>query len=162
MTDLFEGTWKFDHSDTRSLAYDRATATYGPDPVEDETVVLRTADGIQHCEVRYGVEPTVILGYSSSNESTDWTPYVVLGIEGDAKTPTDQLRSDRYRVGESLCHLRIVSADERTSYRVVRSLSGAAQYVLCRWLSDDLASYTSTIMAPDGVVTGRKIFRRQS
>ncbi len=124
MVNAFDGAWKFDHADPSSRVYDRSSNTYVPDPIEDEHITLSTAGGVQRCEVRLGVHPTIVLAYTGEIDSPEWFPYLVAAIEGTPSTPADELRVAKYRVGEPVSYLRIMSVDERTTYRLARSLSG--------------------------------------
>jgi hypothetical protein len=61
------------------------------------------------------VHPTIVLAYAGEYDSPEWFPYVVAGIEGTPKTPASERRVAKYRAGEPVSYLRIMSADERTT-----------------------------------------------
>ena len=172
MAELFNGAWKIDPA--RSTVWDDQTKNHVPDLVGEEIITLRTVDGVQDYEVLYGDRPRITMGYTSTLDAPDWSPYLVRNVEleeegatvEDFKRRINAAAGDRERhfvVGEPYGLVRTIYVDERTHYRVSKDpRTGSAQNMMLRRLSADGGTYVATVLDTQGICFRVRTFVRLS
>jgi len=151
MSDVFDGVWEMNRD--VSTRYDPATGGQVPETIERQVIRLKHEGDVQHYEVDVTEDGvTLHMGYSAPFGDPEWVPYTVYAVEGESDLS----------VGQVTAHVLQVKVDDRTHYRVVRSMDGSAQYVMERRLADDQQSYVAYIMAADGTLSIAKVFERQA
>lgn len=169
----FNGTWKIDVG--RSETWSTEEQRYVPEQVGEEIITIRIDGGVQDYEVLYGDDPVIRMGYTARFDDPEWVPYSVREIvtrEADAdvdaavsafraRVRADRAGNDRqFVVGEPYGMIRLVWVDDRTHYRFQRTVSGEAQNVMMRRLSEDGNSYLSSLLDRDGIVYRTRVFIR--
>ena len=163
MTDIFNGTWTIDTSE--SLVWDDALKKHVPDEIGEELITLRIEDGVQDYEVLYGDRPKIRIGYTAPYDGAEWVPYAVREIISTAEDPAAELadvqrrikasggeRERRFEVGKPYGLVRLVYLDERTHYRVSRNpLDGKGQHIMLRRMAEDGRSYLATVLDVRGI-----------
>jgi hypothetical protein len=167
MADPFEGNWRIDLESGQCKTWDPKKEEYIPDPVGSENISIRVHDGVQDYEVLYGKEPTIRMGYTSRYDDTEWAPYSVRGIEGVPEERRVEAAAEfrertmspyAFEIGKPIGLVRTVYVDERTHYRVSKSVAdGAAEYIMLRRMAPDHQSYLITLLD----VEGRILFVRR-
>lgn len=172
MTELFNGRWKIDF--TESKVWDAERQSYVADDAGEELITITVKDGVQDYAVLYGDNPIIRLGYTARYDAPEWVPYLVRDIivpedqdvaaaimEFQKRTKSDSgVNARRFEVGKPYGFLRIALVDQRTHYRINRAEDGTAQYVMMRRMADDGRSYLATIMDITGVVFRVRRFLR--
>jgi hypothetical protein len=69
---------------------------------------------------------------------------------------------EEFEVGKEYGMIRLIWADDRTHYRIQRTIDGEAQNVMMRRLSVDGSNYLSTLMDRDGIVFRKRVFVKAS
>ena len=164
----FTGVWKIDTE--LSNVWDPVTKTYVPDDVGEEIITIRIDGDVQDYEVLYGSYPTVVMGYNTRYDDTEWKPYEVrevrdvseAGLEADLARHRERVKSTAsFKPGTAYGLVRSVYVDERTHYRVTKNQdSGLAEYVMMRRLSEDGNRYFATVLHTNGVINRTRHFER--
>jgi len=160
----FDGTWRIDTE--HSLVWDDERRRHVPDLVGDEVITMSTVDGVQDYEVLYGDSPRIRMGYACRFDDTEWSPYVVRGMDLPDDVPRDEAigefkkrihaadghRERQFEIGRCYALVRLVSVDDRTHYRVSRDpVTRLAHSILLRRMAEDGDSYLTTVMDLDGI-----------
>jgi hypothetical protein len=166
MSVSFDGTWRIDVDGSK--VWDPERGEYVADEVGEEIITIRTEDGVQDYEVRYGGPPTTVrMGYRSRLDGPDWVRYEVRDIEGDSSPEAMAAFRERvkstasFAVGSSYGLVRTAYVDERTHYRICKDEdSGEALYVMMRRLTEDGQGYTAAVLRANGVLGRERRFTR--
>ena len=124
--DPFNGTWSLNVEKTKQLSG-------GPSPVYEVITFAIGDDNVQHYQVEIQTRadgPRTKGWYDSKYNDLTFVPY-----QGETGKGTE---------------LITVKVDERTHYRIARTVDGKARYVMMRRLSDDGKSYIVTGLDTDG------------
>lgn len=166
MSDLFQGTWAIDPSE--SLVWDDLLKKHVPDEIGEELITIIVRDRIQDYEVLYGDRPKIRMGYTAVYDSPEWVPYSVRDIlsKSSAEETAAQVeefkrrikasggeRERRFELGKSYALVRVIDLDPRTQYRISRDeATGKAQNSVLRRMSEDGKSMLSTVVDVEGLV----------
>ena len=127
--DPFNGTWRLNVEKTKELSG-------GTSPVHEIITFRIGDDGVQHYEVEIQSSADAPLRkgwYDSKYNEPKFVPYNGTIYPEDAGM-----------------EVMTVKVDERTHYRIARTRTGEASYVMMRRLAEDRQSYISAGLRTDG------------
>jgi hypothetical protein len=127
-TDPFNGTWTLNIEKTKELSG-------GSSPVHEVITFNIGEDGVQHYQVEIQTDadgPRLRGWYDSKYNEDRFVPY------------HGEIYSDPGM------EVMTVKVDDRTHYRIARTVDGEARYIMMRRLSDDGKSYISAGIMTDG------------
>jgi len=176
VTDPFAGKWRIDLESGECRVWDDASGGFIEDRVGDEHITIRVEDDVQDYEVLFGDGPIITMGYTTRYDDMAWQPYTVRAIEG---VPEDEdpvaaaqefrhkirmagRRSQPMEIGKPISYVVTVRTDERTHYRITKTVDGRAQYSMLRRMAEDGETYMATVLDREGVVRVVRKFRRES
>lgn len=150
VSDPFDGRWRI--SAERSQHHGVAAPTH-------EVITFAIEGDLERYEVEYQVpgSPRMRMGYTTTYNDGKWAPYVLLDADGDVSNVPG---IGSLKVGDPLGEVMSLKVDERTRYRVARTLGGDAQYILQRRLAEDGRSYDSTMLSVDGTIPLVRVFEK--
>ena len=128
-SDPFNGTWRLNIEKTKELSG-------GTSPVHEIITFRIGDDGVQHyqVEIRSSADEPLRQGwYDSKYNEAKFVPYNGTIYPEDAGM-----------------EVMTVKVDERTHYRIARTRTGEARYVMMRRLAEDGQSYISAGLRIDG------------
>jgi hypothetical protein len=151
MSDPFNGTWKINNERSQHHTVDAPT---------HEVITFEIDGDLERYRVEYQVpgSPRMTLGYTTTYNDGNWVPYVLLAADGELSGVPG---FGDVKVGDPVGMVTSLKVDERTRYRVARTVGGDAQYILQRRLADDGRSYDSTMLGIDGTIPLVRVFEKQ-
>ena len=127
--DPFQGTWKINIEKSQELSAGRSrTPVY-------EVISFDVTDGVQHYRVEVQSRddtPRRRMGYDSKYNDGKFVPYT------------------NYGTGEVNGYVTTVKVDDRTHYRIARTVDGEAQYVLMRQVTENGKAYIAASLSVSG------------